>query len=119
MFKKDSGNIRKFNRLENRRELDLANRKVALKEDRLSKWERMERTRQQAFQALQKAHEDGIDYLIIKHGKSPSKRGTVSVGSRIRQLMRSHAAGPYIMRNSCVEHESFFVAAIRKKDTLN
>jgi len=75
----------------------------------------MTRLREVSLEELRRAQEDNLNFLIIRHGKAPNKRGQVSIGSQIRTLIRSHAAGPYIFRSKCMQYESAFVVAIRPK----
>ena len=66
-----------------------------------------------AFEAIQKAYNQGVQYVIFRHGWSTSRRGNTTTRSQIRKLMRSRDATPYIRRSACIQHESVFVAAIR------
>jgi hypothetical protein len=66
-----------------------------------------------AFEAIQKAYNQGVQYVIFRHGWSTSRIGKTTTRSQIRKLMRSHDATPYIRRSACIQHESVFVAAIR------
>lgn len=114
MFIKKSGKPTDLKGKKNIREISVATCGTVSKAAQ-SRWETMNRLWDTAFQALKDAHEDGLKFLVIKHGKSPNKRGQVSIGSQVRTLVRSHAAGPYILRSKCIQYESAFVVAIRPK----
>lgn len=117
MFRKVKGNVEKFQKLGPNRVINVTKTNIATRNKKLSNQEKIDEARRQTFAALKNAYEDEVKYLIIKHGKSPSKRGLVTIGSRVRSLMRSHSTGPYILRTSCIEHESAFIAAIRPKSS--
>jgi len=115
MFIKKSGNLSELKDQENIREIKVSSCGTVTKAAQ-SRWETLNELWDTSLQELKKAQEDGLNFLIIKHGKAPNKRGQVSVGSQIRTLIRSHAAGPYIFRSKCMQYESAFVVAIRPKN---
>lgn len=115
MFRKTIENINTFRSLENTREISVTGRSFTSRSG-ISKTEVMHQVWRESFRALQEAYEEGIHYLLITHDKAPPKRGRVSLGSRVINLIRSHAAGPYIIRSKCIQLESAFVVAIRPKD---
>lgn len=75
----------------------------------------MENVRDKVMQALKDAFEKELEYVIFTHGWSTSRPGRTTARSQIRRLMHSKEATPYIIRNQCIQHESVFVAAIRRK----
>ena len=78
-------------------------------------YESMEAVRQTALDNLKRAYEGGkINYVLFTHGWSTSRRGSTTSRSVIRAVMRSPDATPYIDRKRCIQHDSVFVAAIRK-----
>jgi hypothetical protein len=78
-------------------------------------WERMDSVWDRALEALEKAQEQGVSYVLFTHGWSTSSPGKTTARSQVRKLMRSPTATPYILRSECIQHESVFVAAIRPK----
>jgi len=115
MFIKKSGNLSELKDKKNIREISVSTCGTVAKAAQ-SRWETMNTLWETSLKELKKAQEDGLNFLVIKHGKSPNKRGQVSIGSQIRTLIRSHAAGPYIFRSKCIQYESAFVVAIRPKN---
>jgi len=75
--------------------------------------EAMDKVRHQALEALKKAQQKGIRYVLFTHGWSTSRPGNATARSEIRRLMRSKEATPYIIRKECIQHEAVFVAIIR------
>ena len=66
------------------------------------------------LESLRKSFEDPvINFLLITHGWSTSRRGKITARSAVRSLMRSPVATPYIVRSQSIQHTSVFVAAIR------
>ena len=76
-------------------------------------WEVMNEIEAEALEAIQRAQREGIPYVLFRHGWSTSGPFKETARSRVRGLMRSTAATPYIVRRECIQHESVFVAAIR------
>ncbi|MGA7825289.1 MAG: hypothetical protein WCA14_13960, partial [Steroidobacteraceae bacterium] len=76
--------------------------------------ERMEKVWAEALQALRKAQAAGNDWVLFRHGASTSRLGATTSRSEVRGLMRSPEATPYIIRSDCIQHETVFVARIRK-----
>ncbi len=79
-------------------------------------WEAMEDVRRTALQALKDAHVNGNDYVLFLHGASTSRLGATTARSQVRGLIRSKDATPYVVRSQCLQHETVFVAAIRKSE---
>jgi hypothetical protein len=71
---------------------------------------------EQAFQAIKQAYETGKQYVLFTHGRSTSRPGQGTARSVIRKLMRSKNATPYIDRRRCQQHESVFLAGIRRRN---
>lgn len=78
-------------------------------------WEAMEQVSEVALESLKKAQNDGTRYVLFTHGWSTSRQGQITARSQVRKLMRSPAATPYVIRKECIQHDSVFVAAIRKE----
>ena len=77
-------------------------------------WEAMDRVRQTALEELKRAYSQGEKWLIFTHGASTSGGwNQPTARSKVRGLMRSTEATPYIIRKNCWQHETVFVAAIR------
>src|SRR4051812_39460522 len=66
-------------------------------------------------EAVRKAQENGRNYIMFRHGRSTSRPGQRAARSVVRGFMRSKEATPFIERSGCVQHDSVFVAKIRKK----
>ena len=66
-----------------------------------------------ALDALVKAYEDGVEYVLFTHGYSTSRPGQTTARSTVRALMRSKEATQYIIRRDCIQNNAVFVAAIR------
>ena len=78
--------------------------------------EAMDEVYEFALTALKEAFEDdSTHYVLLTHGKSTSRPGNMTARSVIRGLMRSAEATPYIDRKRCIQHESVFVAALRRR----
>lgn len=63
--------------------------------------------------ALKKAQQDNLEYIMFTHGWSTSRRGKTTARSVVRGIMRSKESTPYIIKSKCIQHNSVFVAAIR------
>ena len=68
-----------------------------------------------ALKVLQDEYNAGGDWVLITHGWSTSRQGNITARSQIRKLMRGKDATPFIDRKRCIQHDSVFVAAIKKK----
>jgi len=73
----------------------------------------MEKVYQDSLRALQRAQDEGYDYVLFTHGRSTSRRGKTTSRSQVRKLMRSPDATPYVLRSESIQHPSVFVAAIK------
>ncbi len=69
---------------------------------------------ERALKSLKTAQENGLLYLMFTHGHSTSRQGKITARSQIRKLMNSSLATPYIIRAECIQHNSVFVARIKK-----
>jgi hypothetical protein len=78
-------------------------------------WEAMEAIYDEALEALKLAHANSCGWLMFRHGNSTSHNGKTTARSKVRELMRSKEATPYISRRDCIQHESVFVAAIKAR----
>ena len=67
-----------------------------------------------ALNALKKAQREGYEYVLFTHGSSTSRPGTTTSRSMVRGLMRSKESTPYVVKSKCVQHETVFLAAIRR-----
>jgi hypothetical protein len=67
-----------------------------------------------ALEALKAAHEEGDRYVLFTHGWSTSRPGQTTARSMVRMLMRSKDSTPYVVKNRSIQHDSVFVASIRK-----
>jgi hypothetical protein len=75
----------------------------------------MASVRDDALNELRKAHANrACQYLLLRHGHSTSRLGKTTTRSVIRSLMRSPDATPYIDRAKCIQHQSVFVAALKR-----
>src|SRR5262249_21196003 len=63
---------------------------------------------------LQRAFEQQRPYVMFTHGWSTSGIGKTTARSMVRGVMRSKHATPYIDRSGCIQHESVFVAKIKR-----
>ena len=69
-----------------------------------------------ALEALKEAYDLEKRYVLFTHGRSTSEGlSHATARSQVRGLMRGKEATPYIIRKECIQHESVFVAAIRRK----
>jgi len=68
------------------------------------------------MEALEDAYAKQVPYVVFTHGHSTSRPGKTTARSIVRKIMRSPQATPYIERSRCIQHESVFVAAIRRHD---
>jgi hypothetical protein len=83
-----------------------------------SYWDLMSALADEVLNRLKQAQARGTKHLLVTHGRSTSEGWKHTTGrSVVRQVMRSPAATPYIVRRNCVQHESVFVAAIRQLPT--
>lgn len=81
----------------------------------LAYWEAMDGVRTFVLEQLQSAFEDrDVLHLLITHGASTSRPGKTTARSVVRGIMRSKEATPYIHRARCIQHETVFVAALRR-----
>lgn len=78
-------------------------------------WEAMDRVEAVSLNALKEAYDKQMMFVIFTHGHSTSGPFRMTSRSRVRGLMRSKTATPYIKRSECIQHESVFVAAIRQR----
>ena len=76
-------------------------------------WEAMDNIRKEAMEALVKAYELGLSYVIFTHGSSTSGPGKSTARSEIRGLIKSTQSTPYIIKSKSIQHGTVFVAAIR------
>jgi hypothetical protein len=74
----------------------------------------MEDVRQTVIVVLQHAFEQQRPYIMFTHGWSTSRRKKTTARSVVREVMRSKAATPFIDRAGCIQHESVFVAKIKR-----
>ncbi|MDA3896772.1 MAG: hypothetical protein PF482_11580 [Desulfobacteraceae bacterium] len=65
------------------------------------------------MEALQKAQQEGFDYVLVLHGSSTSRPGKTTKRSIVRSLMRSKESTPYIIKSKSIQQETVFLAAIR------
>jgi hypothetical protein len=63
---------------------------------------------------LREAQRNGRPYVMFTHGRSTSRPGQTTARSQVRTFMRSSAATPFIDRAHCIQHETVFVARVRK-----
>ena len=68
-----------------------------------------------ALAALKHAQDEGYKYVLFTHGSSTSRPGQTTARSMIRGLMRSKESTPYVVKKDCVQYETVFVAACKKK----
>jgi hypothetical protein len=115
MFKKGYGNWTQYRNLQPSIEVDFHYSQRERRE--IPYWEAMQHVRNVALEALKEAYREGVKYVIFTHGSSTSHLGTTTARSQVRGLMRSKDATPYIRRSECIQHETVFVAAIRKRST--
>ncbi len=65
------------------------------------------------IEALKKAYQQSVSYVLITHWSSTSCPGKTTARSQVRKLMSSKDSTPYISRSECIQHEAVFVEAIR------
>jgi hypothetical protein len=63
---------------------------------------------------LAQAQKSGRRYLMFVHGYSTSRPGRTTARSKVRSFMRSSVATPFIERAQCIQHETVFVAKIKR-----
>lgn len=66
------------------------------------------------LQSLQTAQANDRSYIMFMHGWSTSRPGKTTARSVVRRVMRSSAATPYVVRAECIQHNSVFVAKVKK-----
>ena len=82
---------------------------------KLPHYELMDNVYKEALVIVQKAHDQGKQYVLFRHGSSTSRVGATTTRSQIRKLMQNKVATPFIIRKNCIQHETVFVVAIRPK----
>lgn len=80
-----------------------------------SYYENMDAVWERALSALAQAYTQDKKFVLFTHGWSTSGMGKTTARSQVRRLMRSKFATLYISRDTCIQHDSVFVAAIRPK----
>lgn len=75
----------------------------------------MQDVHEKTLAALECAYNAGNDSVLIIHGRSTSRPGRLTSRSVVRKLMRSKLATPLIVRKHCVQHETVFVAVLKKR----
>jgi hypothetical protein len=113
MFRKEYMNWTEYRSLPNLREVDFHHSNETLPTK--SYYENMDDVYEISLNAIKNAQEEGLEFVLFTHGWSTSRRGKTTTRSQVRSLMRSKAATPYIVRKDCIQHQSVFVAAIKKK----
>jgi hypothetical protein len=83
------------------------------KDHGMAYWELLESFCKRTMEALKKAQEDGIDYILFTHGSSTSRQGFQTARSEVRKIMKGRKGTPYIIRKKCIDYGSSFLAAIR------
>lgn len=73
----------------------------------------VQKGRERTLTALVNAQRKSNSYVLFTHGCSTSGPGRMSMRSVVRGVMRSKDVTPFIVRSSCIQHTSVFVAAIR------
>ena len=115
MFKKETGDWTRYRQLAPNVEIDFHYLDQGRRE--IPYWEAMDKVSAETLAALKDAYERGIPYVIFTHGRSTSRLGKTTARSQVRNVMRSSDATPYVIRSSCIQHDSVFVAAIRSPQT--
>jgi hypothetical protein len=64
--------------------------------------------------ALREAQATGRQYVLFVHGSSTSRPGKTTARSIVRATMRSKESTPFIIKNKSLQHNSVFVAAIKR-----
>jgi len=77
--------------------------------------EAMFEVKERVVAGVQNAQQRGRHYVMFVHGHSTSGPGKTTARSVVRQFMRSREATPYIERRGCVQHETVFLAKIKKR----
>ncbi len=57
-----------------------------------------------ALEALRKAYEIGLKYVIFIHGRFTSRPGLTTARSEVRKMFRSQDATPFGIRRDCIPH---------------
>lgn len=109
-FKFENGDWTNYRRLPNLRELDLH---YSTYESLGSFHDNMHEVKETTLAALKVAQALQAEYLLIRHGWTTSGIGRTSSRSVVRGIMRSKETTPYILRRTCIQHPSVFVATIR------
>ena len=116
MFIKGTGNWIEFRKRDSLDEVDFHVEGTRPGErQELSYGNKMEGVQDKVLTALQRAQERGIDWVLFTHGNSTSRPGKETARSVIRNLMRGSQATPYIVRKESIQHESVFLARIKRK----
>jgi hypothetical protein len=116
MFKYEDGNWTRF-----RQELDLTpDDEVDLHFGRRDRWandydEAMGEVARIVEESLTSAQDKDRQWLMFIHGWSTSHPGKKTARSVVRGFMRSPAATKFIVRQECIQHETVFVAKIKRR----
>lgn len=78
-------------------------------------YELMQKVYDDVLKIIEAEFENDGDWVLVTHGWSTSRRGTTTARSQVRKLMRGKDATPYIDRKRCIQGDSVFVIAIKKK----
>lgn len=113
MFKKESGDWKRFRDLPGIVEVDL--HYLDLGQRQVPYDEAMANVSGEVIKALKKAYDEGNKWVLFRHGSSTSRPGKSTARSEVRIVMRSPVAIPFIIRRECIQHFSVFLAAIRPK----
>lgn len=111
-FKHEGGDWARFKQLPNLATIDFHFGSGAASET--SYRDRMDGVYNTALEALRNAQADAKDWVLLTHGRSTSRLGATTARSVIRGLMRSPEATPLIDRSQSIQHDSVFVARIRR-----
>ena len=76
-------------------------------------WEAMEQVESTAYNAIEKAWQRGLDFVLMTHGSSTSWPGRTTARSTIRALMRSKRVSPFVVKNRSIQDDSCFVVALK------
>ncbi len=97
----------------NPREIDLH---FGEREAGVNYWDVMAEVEELVRQSIAKAQDDGVEYVLFRHGCSTSLGWQQTTArSVVRGFMRSPEATPFIIRKECWQHESVFLARIRQQ----
>ena len=110
-FKTESGDWKEYRNLPKLLEIDF--HPSDHEESFLPYHERMIKVWNDSLNALKRAKSEGFEYVLFTHGWSTSRLGKTTSRSQVRKLMRDPIATQYIVRRSCIQHHSVFVAKIR------